>query len=206
MSLPEKGDRDIAGKSIGLDDSHLNEISRLKTGEAIVFQNGWEEPVKTLISKYEMTTNEKWHFSKTFNIEECSLSDLFGCLYNLYAINDVNDEDVGFRELVLRSALSGIQKMKILEVLDNSYTLTANDCAKLMVAIVGVKLFCEVSRASDFVSLNDRLRSELQTIVGMQQYNHISTFVDMYVRGCSMELKQSLYEEWIINKAKMNLL
>ena len=206
MSLPEKGDRDIAGKSIGLDDSHLNEISRLKTGEAIVFQNGWEEPVKTLISKYEMTTNEKWHFSKTFNIEECSLSDLFGCLYNLYAINDVNDEDVGFRELVLRSALSGIQKMKILEILDNSFTLSANDCAKIMVTIVGVKLFCEVSDASDFISLNDRLRSELQTIVGMQQYNHISTFVDMYVRGCRMVLKQSLYEEWILNKANMNLL
>ena len=49
MSLPEIDDRTIIGKSISLSDKQIEEISRQKVGQAIVFQNNWEEPVQCMI-------------------------------------------------------------------------------------------------------------------------------------------------------------
>ena len=52
MSLPEINDRTIIGKSISLSDKQIEEISRQKVGQAIVFQNNWEEPVQCLVSDF----------------------------------------------------------------------------------------------------------------------------------------------------------
>lgn len=53
MALPESEDRIAAGKSIGLKDEQIEEIARLKVGEAVVYQNDWEEPVLCKVKKYE---------------------------------------------------------------------------------------------------------------------------------------------------------
>ena len=48
---PEVNDREAVGRSIGLDDDQMNEISRLPTGVAVVYQNGWMGPVLTKVDK-----------------------------------------------------------------------------------------------------------------------------------------------------------
>lgn len=54
MNLPDGDDREIAGKSIGLSkEAQFEELARLATGEAIVWQRGWSEAVLTEIN--EMT-------------------------------------------------------------------------------------------------------------------------------------------------------
>ena len=52
MALPNKDDRDIAAGSTSLTDQQKNEVSRLKTGVAVVFQKGWEEAVLCKIDHY----------------------------------------------------------------------------------------------------------------------------------------------------------
>ena len=52
MALPNKDDRDIAAGSTSLTDQQKNEVSRLKTGVAVVFQKGWEEAVLCKIDRY----------------------------------------------------------------------------------------------------------------------------------------------------------
>ena len=51
MALPNKDDRDIAAGSTSLTDQQKNEVSRLKTGVAVVFQKGWEEAVLCKIDR-----------------------------------------------------------------------------------------------------------------------------------------------------------
>lgn len=53
MSLPEIDDRTIIGKSISLSDKQIEEISRQKVGQAIVFQSNWEEPVQCMVSNFK---------------------------------------------------------------------------------------------------------------------------------------------------------
>lgn len=45
MRLPDMNDREQVGKSAGLNDEQITELSKLKTGVAAIYQNNWVEPV-----------------------------------------------------------------------------------------------------------------------------------------------------------------
>ncbi|MBO4587717.1 MAG: ATP-binding protein [Bacteroidales bacterium] len=53
MRLPEENDRKSAGKSAGMKDNQIDEIAKLPTGIAIVYQNNWENPIMCKICKYD---------------------------------------------------------------------------------------------------------------------------------------------------------
>ena len=51
LRTPEINDREAIGKSIGLKESQLNEIAKLPSGVAVVYQNDWINPVLAMIDK-----------------------------------------------------------------------------------------------------------------------------------------------------------
>ncbi len=53
MRLPDEADRKVAGKSAAMQDNQIDEISKLPTGVAVVYQNDWECPVLCKIAKFE---------------------------------------------------------------------------------------------------------------------------------------------------------
>lgn len=53
MRLPEDCDRKVAGKASGMKDEQIDEIAKLPTGVAVVYQNDWEEPVLCKIGKFD---------------------------------------------------------------------------------------------------------------------------------------------------------
>jgi hypothetical protein len=53
MRLPEDSDRKIAGKSAAMKDNQVDEIAKLPTGVAVVYQNDWEEPVLCHINMFD---------------------------------------------------------------------------------------------------------------------------------------------------------
>ncbi len=53
MRLPEDSDRKVAGKASGMKDEQIDEIAKLPTGVAVVYQNDWEEPVLCKIGKFD---------------------------------------------------------------------------------------------------------------------------------------------------------
>lgn len=52
MRLPEESDRRIAGKSAAMKDNQIDEIAKLPTGVAVVYQNDWEEPVLCHVDRF----------------------------------------------------------------------------------------------------------------------------------------------------------
>ena len=55
MRLPEFNDCEAVGRSIGLDDDQIRELSRLDMGVAAIYQNNWLETVLTKIDKSSNT-------------------------------------------------------------------------------------------------------------------------------------------------------
>ena len=51
LRTPEANDRDAIGRSIGLTADQVNEIAKLPSGVAVVYQNDWVAPVLTMIDK-----------------------------------------------------------------------------------------------------------------------------------------------------------
>ncbi|CAM3218636.1 ATP-binding protein [Vagococcus fessus] len=55
MKTPEFSDRELVGKSVGLDSEQIDEVLKLPKGVAVVFQNDWLEPVLCQVTKYKQT-------------------------------------------------------------------------------------------------------------------------------------------------------
>lgn len=53
MRLPEEQDRRSVGKAAALKDEQLEEIAKLPTGVAVVYQNNWIEPVLCKVNKFD---------------------------------------------------------------------------------------------------------------------------------------------------------
>ena len=51
LRTPEANDRETVGRSVGLNDDQVNEIAKLPSGVAVVYQNNWINPVLTMIDK-----------------------------------------------------------------------------------------------------------------------------------------------------------
>ena len=51
LRTPEANDREAVGRSMGLTEDQVNEIAKLPSGVAVVYQNDWVSPVLTMIDK-----------------------------------------------------------------------------------------------------------------------------------------------------------
>jgi hypothetical protein len=58
LRTPEANDREAVGRSIGLTPDQVNEIAKLPSGVAVVYQNNWVSPVLTMIDKANVTEME----------------------------------------------------------------------------------------------------------------------------------------------------
>lgn len=53
MRLPDEDDRKVSGKAAGMNDKQIDEIAKLPTGVAVVYQNDWVSPVLCKIERME---------------------------------------------------------------------------------------------------------------------------------------------------------
>lgn len=51
LRTPEANDREAIGRSMGLNENQVNEIAKLPSGVAVVYQNDWVNPVLTMVDK-----------------------------------------------------------------------------------------------------------------------------------------------------------
>ncbi len=64
MRLPEETDRKTIGKSAAMKDNQIDEIAKLPTGVAVVYQNNWEEPVLCQIDRMSKDKRLKYEFNE----------------------------------------------------------------------------------------------------------------------------------------------
>lgn len=54
LRTPEANDREAVGRSMGLTEDQVNEIAKLPSGVAVVYQNDWVSPVLTMVDKADV--------------------------------------------------------------------------------------------------------------------------------------------------------
>lgn len=194
MALPEKDDRETAGKSIGLDDKHVEEISRLKTGEAIVYQSGWEEAVKAKIDLFNDESNSRDAMKKA-----CYL--LLHCYTSYNA--ELNRQEL--LDLLVNAKISDERYNKTKEKLDSmskksesmSIIVNPDDIACIFTVIVGTNIFESANRISDETLFNMEVSSALSLKLDITNDDRINGFVNMYMKGCSLMADIPFYEGWL---------
>ena len=200
MALPEKEDREAAGKSIGLDDSHIEEISKLKTGEAIIYQTSWEEPVRTKVS-YCPIESTPWSYKFSYSSLDAHnsavLAEIFNILYKCYTSVDADINRAEFFALLAKSTISGGRLGKIKQKLNSIMKPSNDDIAFIFVTIVGTSIFESASKSSDVDVMNSNITRSLSEVTGLSVDSRMRTFLNMYMKGCSDRMNDAFYKGWL---------
>ena len=61
LRLPDQEDRELVGKSMGLNDEQITELSKLEKGVAAVYQNGWEEAVLCKFDRFHKDYKKQYY-------------------------------------------------------------------------------------------------------------------------------------------------
>lgn len=200
MNLPEKEDREVAGKSLGLDDKHIEEITRLKIGEAIVYQTGWEEAVKAKVDYFDYKAKSNaWSYLPAVDKdggETTAMQSVFDLLYTTYTSgNDFSR--VELFKLLKQANVSGGRLSRIKEKVDSITTPTAEDVAFIFTTIIGTEIYESAKTITDIDVFNANISRSLLNRIGDNNEHAIATFLDIYIRGCSMKSMKSSYEGWL---------
>lgn len=201
MQLPDNDDRNYAGRAIGLQEQQILEISKLKTGEAVVYQSGWEEAVKAKINYYNYEKQlKKWSYSPSTEITYRHEDDFFKLLYCGFIDSHITFSLQQLKESILKSNFSGKMKVTLLSKINGKYTITADLCAHLFVELVGVFLFKKIMEQKDFKTMNLMLKRSINSILPPSQLKNAEVFENMYILGCSNLHHQHFYDKWIYLK------
>lgn len=199
MNLLNQEDKLIAATSVGLTEQQTNELSRLKTGLAVVYQKGWEEPVQCQITHFEGFQP----FIGSVNVLSTSdMNSFMMLLLKSYTTdNELYRSDL--IQLLNKIDLSGHKKIKIISLLSDGNTPTEELCAKIFVSLIGESIFIKASKLNDLSLFNNYISSKFKRFEGVN-FENVDTFLDMYIKGCSLMNSTAFYENWLIQKTTSN--
>lgn len=219
MRLPDGDDRRIAGKSAALKDNEIDELAKLATGVAVVYQNDWLQPV---MCKVKMSQQDRKPYIPAPDRKqsiECSIptNDLLKLLLKGGLSKQEEPDVIAIREGVEMANIPVANKIKYLKLL-NEYEDTGKleiwkddhfkELCALVVNLLGVekKVVDFAKRASSFEELNYLLSEMLNSMF------YIPEYMDLTLRQVMMrnygELGTSqlkIYNAWLndIKKAKL---
>lgn len=197
MALPESEDKETAGKSIGLTDEQIEEIGRQKLGEAIVYQNDWEEPVQCTIIQYKDKNIHDYLGEKDCHATRDNSDMKLSLLKFLY--NYCNETNIPIDELevlkmsIMESNVLSSIKFSLLKILQeyekNGIDLSKRNHVRVM-EIVGdcIGLSKEIGliitkKSKNIAEVNDSIRDVLKEVLPNQS--------DDFYRFCIRSLLRS---------------
>jgi putative ATP-binding protein len=163
MALPEYLDRDAAGKSLGLTEKQILDISKQSVGQAIAYQSDWEEAVQCQISRSQ---SEEIPFQYTPK-PQCEIKtdlsiDVIRFLFN--GLEDVRyriNRDKVKRDILSSSNLSATHKCLLLKELRRTDMLDIPPVQRkdLLLWYLGIDIL------SDFEAFVDQQRVAIKQVL-----------------------------------------
>ena len=118
LRLPEISDRELVGRSANLSDAQIEELAKLKTGVAAIYQNNWISPVLCKFDKYE-DENKRYNKKEEYirnNIASKEILDIIMKSDIRKRLDDVDFEKKVINDIVI-SDIPDFLKVKLLDYL-----------------------------------------------------------------------------------------
>ena len=95
LRTPEANDREAVGRSMGLTNDQVNEIAKLPSGVAVVYQNDWVNPVLTKVDKANVTEEIYHNINKTvIRTQRSSRSSVIKVVMQPWLGTSIIDRDI----------------------------------------------------------------------------------------------------------------
>lgn len=211
MRLPDGDDRQISGKAAALKDYQIDEIAKLPTGVAVVYQNDWMEPVMAKISmmKSERVSSDTVPDTKRKSDAELPVEDILKLLLKGRIATPVEPNLDNIREGVMYAHLPMSTKGVLLDHVEE-YKRTGKldvwendnfpELSKEVANILGVerKVAEYAAKAGSFDELNKLLINLVRNtadVPGFMDLTLMQAMMRNYAEGGSSQLK--IYNAWL---------
>lgn len=217
MRLPDEDDRKVSGKAAGMNDKQIDEIAKLPTGVAVVYQNDWVSPVLCKIDRME-DSRVIFNEQKDSILELNSENDIKNIIEFLLAGQTENTQKafdvIQIEKSVRAFYMPSKVRMALLDTIEeykrNNNTSLWNsvsiyDLSSLLTDLLGIrKEFGKcVKQYYQSKELNKKLTDLVKTRVPLDyvscRYCLKCLFADFSLHSSA---KKKMAEEWLINNSK----
>lgn len=214
MRLPDDSDRKVAGKASGMKENQVDEIAKLPTGVAVVYQNDWEEPVLCKIGKFEdEEINFEFHPSEdnkvavqdsSVKVEVLKLllrgriSENIDVNIDLIEENIVKSDLSTFNKIAIYNSIDEFKKSGKLEMWnDNQFEQLSRLVTEVLSAKSEVMKFAD--SASSFEQLTNKLKHYIKNIVPEipNELTLVTSQCLMRDYSLASDVQKRIYSAWL---------
>lgn len=217
MRLPDEDDRKVSGKAAGINDKQIDEIAKLPTGVAVVYQNDWVSPVLCKIDRME-NSRVIFNEQKDSILELNSENDINYIIEFLLAGQTENTQKafdiIQIEKSVRAFNMPSKVRMALLDTIEeykkNNYislwnSVSIYDLSSLLTDLLGIRKEFEkcVRQYCQSKELNKKLTDLVKTRVPLDyvscRYCLKCLFADFSLHSSA---NKKMAEEWLINNSK----
>ena len=217
MRLPDEDDRKVSGKAAGMNDKQIDEIAKLPTGVAVVYQNDWVSPVLCKIDRME-NSRVIFNEQKDSILELNSENDINYIIEFLLAGQTENTQKafdiIQIEKSVRAFNMPSKVRMALLDTIEeykkNNHislwnTVSIYDLSSLLTDLLGIRKEFEkcVRQYCQSKELNKKLTDLVKTRVPLDyvscRYCLKCLFADFSLHSSA---NKKMAEEWLINNSK----
>ena len=217
MRLPDEDDRKVSGKAAGMNDKQIDEIAKLPTGVAVVYQNDWVSPVLCKIDRME-DSRVIFNEQKDSILELNSENDIKNIIEFLLAGQTENTQKAfdiiqieksvrafNMPSKVLMALLDTIEEYKKNNHISLWNSVSIYDLSSLLTDLLGIRKEFEkcVRQYCQSKELNKKLTDLVKSRVPLDyvscRYCLKCLFADFSLHSSA---NKKMAEEWLINNSK----
>ena len=217
MRLPDEDDRKVSGKAAGMNDKQIDEIAKLPTGVAVVYQNDWVSPVLCKIDRME-NSRVIFNEQKDSILELNSENDINYIIEFLLAGQTENTQKafdiIQIKKSVRAFNMPSKVRMALLDTIEeykkNNHislwnSVSIYDLSSLLTDLLGIRKEFEkcVRQYCQSKELNKKLTDLVKTRVPLDyvscRYCLKCLFADFSLHSSA---NKKMAEEWLINNSK----
>ena len=129
LRLPDYSDRELVGKSIGLTEEQIIELSRLERGVAAVYQSGWTDAVLCKFEKYD--NEQPLQYYQTDISKDNTASILLGAVLYGGLCPEIRNTIYSLKNRIITSGLPVEVKQSVYKLCVSEKEITESDLATL---------------------------------------------------------------------------
>ena len=217
MRLPDEDDRKVSGKAAGMNDKQIDEIAKLPTGVAVVYQNDWVSPVLCKIDRME-NSRVIFNEQKDSILELNSENDINYIIEFLLAGQTENTQKafdiIQIEKSVRAFNMPSKVRMALLDTIEeykkNNHislwnSVSIYDLSSLLTDLLGIRKEFEkcVRQYCQSKELNKKLTDLVKTRVPLDyvscRYCLKCLFADFSLHSSA---NKKMAEDWLINNTK----
>lgn len=217
MRLPDEDDRKVSGKAAGMNDKQIDEIAKLPTGVAVVYQNDWVSPVLCKIDRME-NSRVIFNEQKDSILKLNSENDINYIIEFLLAGQTENTQKafdiIQIEKSVRAFNMPSKVRMALLDTIEeykkNNHislwnSVSIYDLSSLLTDLLGIRKEFEkcVRQYCQSKELNKKLTDLVKTRVPLDyvscRYCLKCLFADFSLHSSA---NKKMAEEWLINNSK----